>query len=122
MLKKPITNSPELRSFSSLFVKQYLNRHFVAQKATPSQRLLAHALLEISQSVPPPQKRDQATEIPTRMLVDSNVKRVSFERGVDKPASSRKVIMDFFKHIFTRTSKKQDIEEKTVDTSIWNQL
>ncbi len=105
MLKHPVSTSPELRSFASLFVKQYLNRHFVAQKATPQQKLLAQALLEISQATPLPQKREPALEAPKRGLVESNVKRESFERRVDKRAS-RKVISDFIRHIFSRTSKK----------------
>lgn len=121
MLKHPITTSAELRSFASLFVKQYLNRHFVLQKATPQQRLLAQALLEIAQTAPPP-KRDQIKETPAPSIRESNVKRDSFERSVAKRASSRKVISDFIKNIFARSPRREEVEEKKVDTSIWIEL
>lgn len=122
MLKHPITTSAELRSFASLFVKQYLNRHFVLQKATPQQRLLAQALLEIAQTAPPPQKRDLMTDSPSRPIRESSVKRDSFERPLDKRVSSRRIITTFFKNIFVRSPRKVEVEEKQVDTSIWIEL
>lgn len=123
MLKHPITTSAELRSFASLFVKQYLNRHFVVQKASPQQRLLAQALLEIAQTAPPPQKRDLMKESPPpRPIRESDVRRDSFERPLDKRVSSRRMITSFFKNIFVRSPRKVEVEEKQVDTSIWVEL
>jgi hypothetical protein len=122
MLKHPITTSAELRSFASLFVKQYLNRHFVVQKATPQQRLLAQALLEISQTTLPPQHRELVKESPKQNIRESNVKIDSFERSVAKRASSRKVFSDFIRNIFARSPRRVEEEEKQVDTSIWIEL